>query len=110
MESTRRTFLKQSAAVSAACFAALEGQPPAEAFPFAGQGVDANDGTAGWYGRPMRWMQLAFVEAVREEPSNKAVIRPEASPQVEQKPREESGPEQIDPDGKRKFVKNYGSG
>src|ERR1700749_2406485 len=63
MESTRRTFLKQSAAVSAACFAALEGQPPAEAFPFAGQGVDANDGTAGWYGRPMRWAQLSFVES-----------------------------------------------
>jgi hypothetical protein len=55
-------------------------------------------------------LQLAFVEAVREEPSNKTVIRPETSPQVEQKPREESGPEQIDPDGKRKFVKNYGSG
>jgi len=55
-------------------------------------------------------LQLAFVEAVREEPSNKAVVRPEASPQVEEKPREESGPEQTDPDGKRKFVKNYGSG
>jgi hypothetical protein len=56
-------------------------------------------------------LQLAFVEAVREEPSNKTVIPPEPSPQVEQKPREESGqPEQIDPDGKRKFVKNYGSG
>ena len=55
-------------------------------------------------------LQLAFVEAVREEPSNKAVNRPEASPQVEEKPREESGPEQTDPDGKRKFVKSYGSG
>ena len=55
-------------------------------------------------------LQLAFVEAVREEPSNKTVIQPEASPQVEEKPREESAPEQTDPDGKRKFVKNYGSG
>jgi len=55
-------------------------------------------------------LQLAFVEAVREEPSNKTVIRPEASPQVEEKPREESAPEQTDPDGKRKFVKSYGSG
>ena len=55
-------------------------------------------------------LQLAFVEAVREEPSNKTVIQPEASPQVEEKPREESAPEQTDPDGKRKFVKSYGSG
>jgi Domain of unknown function (DUF1844) len=55
-------------------------------------------------------LQMAFVEAVREEPSNKAVIQPEAPPpQVEQKPREESAPEQTDPDGKRKFVKSYGS-
>ena len=55
-------------------------------------------------------LQLAFVEAVREEPSNKTVIQPEASPQVEEKPREESAPEPTDPDGKRKFVKSYGSG
>jgi hypothetical protein len=55
-------------------------------------------------------LQLAFVEAVREEPSNKTVIQPEASPQVEEKPREEAAPEQTDPDGKRKFVKSYGSG
>jgi Domain of unknown function (DUF1844) len=55
-------------------------------------------------------LQMAFVEAVREEPSHKTVIQPEAPPpQVEQKPREESVPEQTDPDGKRKFVKSYGS-
>jgi hypothetical protein len=55
-------------------------------------------------------LQMAFVEAVREEPSNKAVVQPEAPPpHVEQKPREESAPEQTDPDGKRKFVKSYGS-
>jgi hypothetical protein len=55
-------------------------------------------------------LQMAFVEAVREEPSNKTVIQPEAPPpQVEQKPREEPAPEQTDPDGKRKFVKSYGS-
>jgi Domain of unknown function (DUF1844) len=60
-------------------------------------------------------LQMAFVEAVREEPSNKAVIQGEAAvqnevpPQVEQKPQVESGPEQVDPDGKRKFVKSYGS-
>lgn len=55
-------------------------------------------------------LQMAFVDAVREEPSNKTVIQPEApSPQVEQKPRDEPAPEQTDPDGKRKFVKSYGS-
>jgi hypothetical protein len=55
-------------------------------------------------------LQMAFVDAVRQEPSNKTVTRPEAAPpQVEQKPREETAPEQPDPDGKRKFVKSYGS-
>ena len=60
-------------------------------------------------------LQMAFVEVVREEPSSKsapqgkAAVQAEAPPQVEQKPREESGPEQTDPDGKRKFVKSYGS-
>jgi hypothetical protein len=57
-------------------------------------------------------LQMAFVEAVREDPSksNKSVIQTEAPPpQVEQKPREEPVPEQTDPDGKRKFVKSYGS-
>jgi len=55
-------------------------------------------------------LQMAFVEAVRQEPLSKAKTQPEASPQVEQKPREESGPEQTDADdGKRKFVKSYGS-
>jgi hypothetical protein len=60
-------------------------------------------------------LQMAFVEAVREEPSSKAAVQGEAAvqnevpPQVEQKPQVESGPQQVDPDGKRKFVKSYGS-
>jgi hypothetical protein len=59
-------------------------------------------------------LQMAFVEAVRE-PSNKAAVRPETPPSVEQKPpveqktREDAGSEQTDPDGKKKFVKSYGS-
>jgi len=53
-------------------------------------------------------LQMAFVEAVREEPSSKTEIPAEAPPQVEQKS-QEPGPEQTDPDGKRKFVKSYGS-
>jgi hypothetical protein len=61
-------------------------------------------------------LQMAFVEAVREEPASKTATAPEApppqveqKPQVEQTPREEPAPEQTDPDGKRKFVKSYGS-
>jgi hypothetical protein len=59
-------------------------------------------------------LQMAFVEAVRHDPSSKTAIRPEAPPQVEQKPQEESAPQQTAPeqteaDGKRKFVKSYGS-
>jgi hypothetical protein len=54
-------------------------------------------------------LQIAFVEAVRQEPSSKSGVRTEAPPQVEQKPPEDPAPEPIDPDGKRKFVKSYGS-
>jgi hypothetical protein len=60
-------------------------------------------------------LQMAFVEAVREEPSTKAAPRAEApplveqEPRVEQTPREESRSEPTDADGKKKFVKSYGS-
>jgi hypothetical protein len=59
-------------------------------------------------------LQMAFVEAVREKPSKRTEIPPEASAPVEQKPQvqksqEEPGPEQPETDGKRKFVKSYGS-
>jgi hypothetical protein len=61
MESTRRSFLKQSAAVSAACLVGFDGQPIAAAL-----GTSAGDASAvqqaGWYSRPMRWAQLSFVE------------------------------------------------
>ena len=50
-----------------------------------------------------------FVEAVREEPANTASVKAETPPQVEQKPSTDPAPEQLDPDGKRKFVKSYGS-
>jgi hypothetical protein len=54
-------------------------------------------------------LQIAFVEAVREEPSGQASSRTEAPPQAEQKPQVDPAPEQSDPDGKKKFVKSYGS-
>jgi len=53
-------------------------------------------------------LQLAFVEAVRGQPSTKAAVSAEAPSQVEQKPAAQSQPEQAD-DGKKKFVKSYGS-
>ncbi|MBV8376510.1 MAG: DUF1844 domain-containing protein [Verrucomicrobia bacterium] len=54
-------------------------------------------------------LQLAFVEAVRREPSKKAAVQSEAPPQEEQKPPPQSEPEQADSDGKKKFVKSYGA-
>jgi Domain of unknown function (DUF1844) len=54
-------------------------------------------------------LQLAFVEAVRQEPSSQAAVQPEAPPQEVQKPAVQSEPEQTDSDGKKKFVKSYGS-
>ena len=63
MESSRRTFLKQTAAVSATCLMGFEEQSNA---------MGATDGNAaappqlaaqGWYDRPMRWAQVSFVES-----------------------------------------------
>lgn len=48
--STRRNFLLQSGTAFAACALQAPGQTSAPA------------PTSGWYDRPMRWMQLAFVE------------------------------------------------
>lgn len=67
MESTRRTFLKQTAALSASCLAGFEGTQAALAAvaPVAGAGEAGQQ--AGWYSRPMRWAQLSFVE---DDPGN----------------------------------------
>jgi hypothetical protein len=54
-------------------------------------------------------LQMAFVEAVREEPSSQTETPAAEAPQVEQKLQEAPGPEQAEPDGKKKFVKSYGS-
>jgi hypothetical protein len=61
MASSRRTFLKQTAVLSAASLtrlsaSGLEGSQDVET----ASGVAAADG---WYGRPMRWAQLSFVES-----------------------------------------------
>jgi hypothetical protein len=60
-------------------------------------------------------LQIAFVEAIREEPSSKEASQPEAPPQAEQKsqepqkPQESPAVESPEADGKKKFVKSYGS-
>src|SRR5271155_3981307 len=58
MASTRRTFLKQAAGVTAAQFIPLTS-------PFVA--AETSRSNPGWYGRPMRWAQLAFVE---DDPAN----------------------------------------
>jgi hypothetical protein len=60
MANSRRTFLKQAAGVTAAHFInAAQGETAQAAAPVIGN--------TGWYDRPMRWAQLAFVE---DDPGN----------------------------------------
>jgi hypothetical protein len=65
MESTRRTFLKQAAGVSAACLVGLDRAPGVEAASLSGAATSSANGS--WYDRPMRWAQLSFVE---DDPGN----------------------------------------
>jgi hypothetical protein len=58
MESTRRTFLKQAGGVAAAQLLPVTPLLP---------GAETSRSNPGWYGRPMRWAQLAFVE---DDPGN----------------------------------------
>ena len=58
MASTRRTFLKQAAGVTAAQFLGVNADL---------SGVETSRSNPGWYDRPMRWAQLAFVE---DDPGN----------------------------------------
>jgi len=67
MESTRRTFLKQAGGLSAACIVGLDGLPHADAALVPNAAGDSATDAAGWYGRPMRWAQLSFVE---DDPGN----------------------------------------
>ncbi len=62
MTSTRRTFLKQTAALSAVGLAALDDLDVQGAARRAGSDEESS-GSGGWYGRPMRWAQLSFVES-----------------------------------------------
>jgi hypothetical protein len=66
MESTRRTFIKSAAGISAACIAGLSTFETAGATPPA-PGAAEGATTANWYERPLRWAQLSFVE---DDPGN----------------------------------------
>ena len=64
MESTRRTFIKSAAGISAAALAGLS------TFETAGASAAPSTPSASspnWYERPMRWAQLSFVE---DDPGN----------------------------------------
>jgi hypothetical protein len=67
MGSNRRTFMKQAVGLAAACYTGLD--YAATAGPSIGSVATRVDerNSAGWYGRPMRWAQLAFVE---DDPGN----------------------------------------
>jgi hypothetical protein len=70
MASTRRTFLKQTAALSAVGLAGssgLDGLGGAHAAALDAEGAEPAGQFEGWYQRPMRWAQLSFVE---DDPGN----------------------------------------
>lgn len=67
MKSTRRTFLKQAAGISASCLAGFETSEAVAASTLAMNAVAAPAQNAGWYDRPTRWAQLSFVE---DDPGN----------------------------------------
>src|SRR6516225_1407529 len=59
-------------------------------------------------------LQMLFVEAAQKKPSTAAETRPEEPkeaepPKVESRRPEQTASEQTDADGKKKFVKSYGS-
>src|SRR5580658_10193024 len=62
MESTRRSFLKQTAALSATCLVGFEKQAGAVGVAVPSAATEPGNKAAGWYDRPMRWAQLSFVE------------------------------------------------
>jgi hypothetical protein len=70
MANSRRTFLKQAAALTAAGLGSFNLQQTAPALMQAAnsnQFPNSEPELPGWYDRPMRWAQLAFVE---DDPGN----------------------------------------
>jgi hypothetical protein len=54
-------------------------------------------------------LQMGFVEVVQKQPSSEIGTQPEVSQKADQKSQIESAPDQTEADGKKKFVKSYGS-
>ncbi len=54
-------------------------------------------------------LQMGFVEVVQKQPSGEIGTQPGVSQKADQKPQVESAPDQPEADGKKKFVKSYGS-
>src|ERR1035438_7011547 len=67
MGSSRRTFIKQASGFTAACVTGLGAGSAANASSTSRGNGPVDSASAGWYDRPMRWAQLAFVE---DEPGN----------------------------------------
>ena len=62
MANDRRSFLKQAAGFTAAFSTCLDLKATADTPPTAASADQSAHDFAGWYGRPMRWAQVAFVE------------------------------------------------
>jgi len=54
-------------------------------------------------------LQMGFVEVVQKQPSGEIGAQPGVFQKADQKPQVESAPDQTEADGKKKFVKSYGS-
>ena len=54
-------------------------------------------------------LQMSFVEVVQKQPSGEIGTQAGVSQKADQKPQVESAPDQTEADGKKKFVKSYGS-
>lgn len=67
MGSSRRTFIKQASGFTTACITGLNANSAANASSISPAKGPADASLAGWYDRPMRWAQLAFVE---DDPGN----------------------------------------
>jgi Hypothetical glycosyl hydrolase 6/Beta-galactosidase trimerisation domain len=62
MGNSRRTFIRQAAGFTAACFSGLEAENAASTSSASLVNNSVGGDSTGWYERPMRWAQLAFVE------------------------------------------------
>ena len=62
MGSSRRTFIRQASGFTAACATGLNVNSAAKTSSMSPAMGPADSSSTGWYDRPMRWAQLAFVE------------------------------------------------